>query len=316
MHHIPVLLEETLSGLKIQPHGTYVDCTLGGGGHSERIAERLSAEGRLIGIDQDVTALSIAAERLKHFPCRIDLVKRNFRQLAAVLDELNVREVNGVLFDVGVSSFQLDQAERGFSYNRDAPLDMRMDAAQTLSAYDIVNEWETDEMARLLWKYGEETFSRRIAAAITKCRKTKPIETTAELARIVKTAIPAAARRSGPHPARRTFQAIRIAVNDELHALKDGLEAAVNRTARGARICVITFHSLEDRIVKGVFRKASQGCVCPPDFPACVCEHRRLLKLVHRKPIVPDDDEVARNPRARSAKLRIAERLEGKSVEN
>lgn len=308
--HEPVLLQEVVTGLNIKPNGTYVDCTLGGAGHSERIARSLSGKGRLLGLDQDDAALQAARERLANIPCRIDLVKRNFRQLASVLDELQIEKVDGVLFDIGVSSYQLDKAERGFSYNREAPLDMRMDAANPLSAHDIINEWETGEIARILWKYGEEKFSRKIALAITKKREKKPIETTTELADIVKNAIPAAARRRGPHPAKRTFQAIRIAVNDELGALEAGLHAAVSRTTTGGRICVITFHSLEDRIVKELFREQSQGCTCPPDFPVCVCGNKQVLRTVNRKPIVPSASEVANNPRARSAKLRIAEKLE------
>lgn len=313
--HHPVLLEQAINGLNICPHGTYVDCTVGGAGHSEQIARRLSREGRLIGIDQDEEALAAARERLRHAACHIDLVKRNFRDLTSVLDELHLAEVNGVLFDIGVSSHQLDREKRGFSYNQEAPLDMRMDADNPLTAYEIVNEWSEEDMIQALWQYGEERFSRRIVQAIMRHREIKLIETTTELADIVKNAIPAAARRRGPHPARRTFQALRIVVNDELKALEEGLEAAIRRTASGGRICVMTFHSLEDRIVKVRFREASQRCTCPPDFPVCRCEHEHLLNIVNRKPIVPSEDEIAANPRARSAKLRIAEKVkEGRGV--
>lgn len=308
--HQPVLLQDTITGLNIQPNGTYVDCTLGGAGHSAHIAKELSNQGHLIGIDQDDTALRAARQRLGNVSCRLDLIKRNFRHLASVLDELKIAKVDGVLFDIGVSSHQLDQAERGFSYNQEAPLDMRMDVTRSLTAHDIVNAWDSKEIARILWRYGEEKFSRKIAQAIVKYRETKSIETTTELADIVKNAIPAAARRRGPHPARRTFQAIRIAVNDELGALEDGLDAAIDRTALGARICVITFHSLEDRIVKERFRQESQGCTCPPDFPVCVCGNKRVLKMINRKPLVPSEEDVIDNPRARSAKLRIAEKME------
>lgn len=308
--HQSVLLHEAITGLNIKPHGTYVDCTLGGAGHSLHIAERLSAAGCLIGLDQDDAALAAAKERLSGFDCRVELVKRNFRYLHDVLDELQIEMIDGVLFDIGVSSYQLDEAERGFSYNQEAPLDMRMNRDNLLSAYQVINEWEMNDIARMLWKYGEEKFSRRIAQAISGYREHKAIETTTELADIIKQAIPAAARRSGPHPARRAFQAIRIAVNDELGALEAGLETAVQRMAASGRISVITFHSLEDRIVKETFRKYSQGCTCPPDFPVCVCENKQVLQLVHRKPIIPSADEVRDNPRARSAKLRIAEKLE------
>lgn len=307
--HQSVLLEQAINGLNICPDGIYVDCTVGGAGHSEQIAHRLSRDGRLIGIDQDEEALAAARDRLRHARCHLDLVKRNFRDLSSVLDELHIAEVDGFLFDIGVSSHQLDRERRGFSYHQEAPLDMRMDMENPLTAYDVVNGWAPEDMVRALRQYGEERFSKRIVREIVCERENKPIETTTELADIVKNAIPAPARRRGPHPARRTFQALRIVVNDELKALEEGLEAAIRRTARGGRICVITFHSLEDRIVKGIFRKASQGCTCPPDFPVCRCGNDRLLNIVNRKPIVPTEDEVATNPRARSAKLRIVEKV-------
>lgn len=309
--HQPVLLHEVIAGLNIDPHGTYVDGTIGGAGHSTHIAHRLSAKGCLIGLDQDGIAIDAAEKRLKKFPCRLRLVKRNFRHLSEILDEFAIETIDGVLFDIGVSSYQLDAAERGFSYHQEAALDMRMDEDQPLSAYHIVNQWEAKDLARILSIYGEEKFANRIARAIAKCREDQAIKTTTELAEIIKKAIPAAARRRGPHPARRSFQAIRIAVNDELRALEEGLQTAIKRTRAGGRICVITFHSLEDRIVKETFREWSQGCTCPPDFPVCVCERKSLLRLVNRKPIVPSKDEINRNPRARSAKLRIAEKLKG-----
>lgn len=313
--HQPVLLREAITGLRIKPHGTYVDCTVGGAGHSTHIARQLSASGCLVGLDQDDAALTVARERLAQFDCRIELVKRNFRYLSDVLNELQIEHVDGVLFDIGVSSYQLDESERGFSYNHEAVLDMRMDQSNPLSAYHIVNEWEAGDIARILWKYGEERFSRRIAQAIIDFRERKRIETTTELSDIIKRAIPAAARRQGPHPARRSFQAIRIAVNDELVALEKGLDAAVKKTVKGGRICVITFHSLEDRIVKETFRSLSEGCTCPPDFPVCVCSNKRMLRIVNRKPILPSEDEVKQNARARSAKLRIAEKLEANESE-
>lgn len=308
--HTTVLFEQAIAGLNIRPNGTYVDCTLGGAGHSRRLAQLLSTEGHLIGIDQDEEALEVAKDRLQSAECRVDLVKRNFRHLPDILLSLGIKQVNGVLFDLGVSSPQLDKADRGFSYNREAKLDMRMDAAGPLSAWELINHWETDELARIFWAYGEERFSRRIARAITARRAVHPIETTTELADIIKQAIPAPARRHGPHPARRTFQAIRIAVNDELAALEEGLQAAVNHTATGGRVSVITFHSLEDRIVKQRFSQWSGRCTCPPDFPICQCGNKQIVKVVHRKPIEPSAQEKETNPRARSAKLRIAEKTE------
>lgn len=308
--HIPVLLEQIIRGLNIRPDGTYVDCTLGGAGHSIRIARELSENGQLIGIDQDAFALRVAKERLAGVMCRVHLVNDNFRYLSVILDRLNVSSVDGVLMDVGVSSFQLDQGERGFSYNYDAPLDMRMDRTHHVSAYDIVNDWEEEALSRVLWEYGEERFSRKIARAIVNYRKGKLIQTTGELADIVKGAIPAAARRRGAHPAKRTFQAIRIAVNDELSALEEGLKGAIDRLTPGGRLCVITFHSLEDRLVKRLFRAAADRCTCPPNFPTCVCGKKAVLRLINRKPIVPDEEEIKENPRSRSAKLRIAEKVE------
>lgn len=298
-----------MTGLHIREDGTYVDCTLGGGGHSARIAEALGPTGTLVGLDQDDTALAAAKTRLAPYPCRKHFVRSNFRHLADVLDDLRIEKVDGALFDIGVSSPQLDEASRGFSYHHDAPLDMRMDRSQSLTAYDVVNAWDTKALARMIRTYGEERFAQKIARAIVQSRAVQPIERTVQLAAIIKEAIPAPARREGPHPAKRTFQAIRIAVNDELGALEQGLAAAIARTARGGRIAVITFHSLEDRIVKQMFKREAETCTCPPDFPVCVCGNERSLKLVTRKPVKASTQELTYNPRARSAKLRVAEKM-------
>lgn len=313
-HHITVLLEEAVEGLHIKPDGIYVDCTLGGAGHSEQIASRLGSQGRLIALDQDDSAIRNANSKLQAYENQVTLVKSNFRHLKEVLLGLSVPicegipQVDGILFDLGVSSPQLDEAERGFSYNQEAGLDMRMDTSSALTAYDIVNGWKEEELAKILFEYGEEKFSRRIAARIVKERESEPIRTTIRLAEVIKEAIPAAARRTGPHPAKRSFQAIRIAVNDELGALRSALEQAVECLAPGGRIAVITFHSLEDRICKQTFAKETNRCTCPPDLPVCACGRKPLLKLVHRKPVLPSDQELLDNPRARSAKLRIAEK--------
>jgi len=313
-HHITVLKKEAVEGLNVRPDGIYVDCTLGGAGHSLEIASRLGDGGRLIGIDQDEAALEHAREKLAPYMDKVTLVKSNFRDLESVLRELElpraegVPQVHGILYDLGVSSPQLDEAGRGFSYNHDAELDMRMDRSSTLTAYDIVNTWSEQDIATILWEYGEEKFSRRIAAHIVRRRAARPIVTTGELAELIKEAIPAAARRTGPHPARRSFQAIRIAVNDELGALQDSLEQAVRCLAPEGRIAVISFHSLEDRIVKAFFAKFVERCQCPPDFPVCVCNKRQILRILTKKPIVAGDEELNLNPRARSAKLRIAEK--------
>ncbi|MFS8513477.1 MAG: 16S rRNA (cytosine(1402)-N(4))-methyltransferase RsmH, partial [Planifilum fulgidum] len=285
------------------------DCTPGGGGDSRRIADRLGPGGLLIGIDQDPYALEAAQKSLDGAGCRIRLVRSNFRRLAEILDELQIDEADGFLFDLGVSSPQLDQEERGFSYHRDAPLDMRMDPDREFTAYDLVNTWPEEEIARILSQYGEERFARRIAGRIVERRRRVPIRTTRELAEIIKESIPAAARRRGPHPARRSFQAIRIAVNDELGAFSSALDQAIKRLRKGGRICVISFHSLEDRICKRAFQAGERGCVCPSDFPVCVCNQRPFLRSVTKKPILPSPREVEQNPRARSAKLRIAEKI-------
>lgn len=316
-HHITVLKEEATEGLRIKPDGIYVDCTLGGGGHSSVILSKLSQGGRLIAFDQDDWALDNAKERLSSYADRLTLVKSNFRRLEQKLLEIEgvpqhngVPQVDGVLFDLGVSSPQFDEGERGFSYNADAPLDMRMDQAAKLTAREIVNEWPEREIARILFQYGEEKFSRRIAKVIAERREQEPIETTGQLVELIKEGIPAAARRTGGHPAKRSFQALRIAVNDELGAFEEGLHAAIRCLAPGGRVSVITFHSLEDRICKQIFVGYVEKCTCPPDFPMCVCGGKGLLKLINRKPLVPSDRELAENPRARSAKLRVAEKLE------
>lgn len=306
--HETVLREEAVDGLNIKPDGVYVDCTLGGAGHSRLIAERLGSSGTLIGLDQDQTALDHAKQRLKEVECNLHLVKTNFRRVKEVVEELGFNKIDGILFDLGVSSPQLDAGERGFSYHQDAPLDMRMDVQQELSAYHIVNHWPEEEIARILFEYGEEKFSRRIAQEIVKQRQLQPIETTLQLVDIIKQAIPAPARRTGPHPARRSFQAIRIAVNDELNVFRQALEQSVEILNPRGRICVITFHSLEDRICKKFFQDKAKGCICPPHFPVCTCDQRPLLHVVAKKPILPTKEEIERNKRARSAKLRIAEK--------
>ncbi|XEC96863.1 16S rRNA (cytosine(1402)-N(4))-methyltransferase RsmH [Paenibacillus tarimensis] len=313
--HITVLKEEAVDGLAVKPDGIYVDCTLGGAGHSELIVSRLGEGGRLIAFDQDDWALGNAQKRLAAYIHRVTLVKSNFRHLEEMLREQKVPEqdgipqVDGILFDLGVSSPQLDEADRGFSYNQDAPLDMRMDRDIELTAHKIVNEWEDREIARILSDYGEERFARSIAKQIVHARERKPIETTGELVELIKAGIPAAARRTGPHPAKRSFQALRIAVNDELGAEESALLQSVRCLKPGGRVSVITFHSLEDRICKQIFAKFVEKCSCPPDFPMCVCGAKGTIKLVNRKPIVPGEEELALNPRARSAKLRIAEKL-------
>lgn len=314
-HHITVLKEEAVAGLNIKPDGIYVDCTLGGAGHSASIASMLNGEGKLIAFDQDDLALANAETRLADYKDRIQLVKTNFRYIEETLLNCGVPQrdgipqVDGVLFDLGVSSPQLDEADRGFSYNHDAPLDMRMDRTGELTAYEIVNRWSEQEIARILFEYGEEKFSRRIAKTIVQARAQQPIESTGQLAELVKAGIPAAARRTGGHPAKRSFQALRIAVNDELGAFEEALHKTIRCLAPGGRVSVITFHSLEDRICKQTFASYIEKCTCPPDFPMCVCGKTSTLKLINRKPTLPSDEELDSNPRARSAKLRIAEKL-------
>ena len=305
--HKSVLLEECIENLNIRPDGIYVDGTLGLGGHSKEIVSRLSA-GRLIAIDQDETASARSRERLAPWTDRITFVHGNFRDLGRILDEAGITGADGMLFDLGVSSPQLDEAERGFSYMADAPLDMRMDQTAAVSAYDVVNTWDEAELRRILRDYGEERYASRIAAAIAKRREQKPIETTLELVDVIKSAMPAPALREKQHPAKRSFQAIRIAVNDELDAEREMLLAAMDRLAPGGRLCVISFHSLEDRIVKTAIREREDGCTCPRDFPVCVCGFQKTMQTVTR-PITAGEEELKTNPRARSARLRVAERL-------
>ena len=308
-HHISVLLEETIKGLVTNPAGTYVDCTLGGAGHSCRITELLQPEGRLIGIDQDEAAIEAASGKLQHAACRVDIVHRNFRELEQILAEQQASEVDGVLFDLGVSSYQLDTAERGFSYMQDAPLDMRMDPEAGFSAYDVVNTYSEDELNRIFKTYGEERWSRRIARFIVAAREETPVATTGELVDLVKRAIPAAVRNgSGGHPAKRIFQAIRIEVNDELGILERAFRTAVQHLKPGGRIAIITFHSLEDRIAKNTLRDMAKGCICPPELPVCMCHHKPEIRLLG-KPLQATAKELENNSRAKSAKLRIAEKL-------
>ena len=306
--HKPVLLQECLDGLNIRPDGIYVDGTLGRAGHSLEIVKRLTT-GRLICLDRDETAIEAAKERLADYMDRVTLVHSNFSRLADVLQELEIPKVDGMLFDLGVSSPQLDEAQRGFSYMQDAPLDMRMDATAALDACEVVNTWSEDELKRILFEYGEERYAPRIAKAIVQRRQEKKVETTLELVDIIKSAMPAAALREKQHPAKRSFQAIRIAVNDELGSVEKVMRDAIPCLNPGGRLAVITFHSLEDRIVKNAMAAASKGCTCPPSFPVCVCGKKPQVKLVTRKPIISGDEELERNPRARSAKLRICEKI-------
>lgn len=306
--HISVLLQECIDNLNIKPDGIYVDGTLGLGGHSYEIASRLTT-GRLIGIDRDETAIERAGKRLEPFRNVVTLVHGNFCDTASILDSLNIEAVDGLLFDLGVSSPQLDEAQRGFSYRAEAPLDMRMDASEGLTAYEVVNTWEETRLNRILWDYGEERYARRITAAILAARAQAPIESTTQLVDIIKSAMPAAALREKQHPAKRSFQAIRIAVNDELGAIAAMMETAPDKLKIGGRLCVISFHSLEDRIVKSGINARENGCVCPREAPICTCGFVKTLKSVSRKPILPSEEELEANPRARSAKLRVAERV-------
>ena len=307
-HHVSVLLEECIEGLNIKPDGIYVDGTLGGAGHSSRIAALLTT-GRHIGIDRDPVALKVAQERLAPWADRVTLVHSNFCEIRQVLDDLNIDGVDGILLDLGVSSPQLDEAERGFSYMLDAPLDMRMNSQDSLSAHTVVNTWSYEELKRILYDYGEERYAPKIAAAICSRREQKPIESTLELVDIIRSAMPAAALREKQHPAKRSFQAIRIAVNDELGSVEKVMEDAIPKLNPGGRLAVITFHSLEDRIVKNAMANAAKGCTCPPNFPVCVCGKKPKVKIITRKPIVSGEIELERNPRARSAKLRICEKI-------
>ena len=307
-HHVSVLLDACIDALAIRPDGVYVDGTLGGGGHSREIASRLTT-GHLIGIDRDETALAAAGERLAPFMDRVTLVHSNFCEMDSVIRSLGYPGVDGVLLDLGVSSPQLDESSRGFSYMADAPLDMRMDRGDTLTAYQVVNEWSYEELKRILFDYGEERYAPLIAGAICRRREQKPIATTLELVDIIRGSVPPAALREKQHPAKRSFQAIRIAVNDELGAVSKAMEAAIPMLNPGGHLAVITFHSLEDRIVKSAMAEAARGCTCPPSFPVCVCGKKPKVKLLSRKPVLPGPEELEENPRARSAKLRVCEKL-------
>ena len=306
--HIPIMLDDVLEGLAIKPDGTYVDGTLGGAGHSYEIAKRLSDKGCLIGIDQDIDAIKAATERLKDFQ-NIHIVRNNYVNIKSVLKELGIEKVDGILLDIGVSSYQLDNSERGFSYREDAPLDMRMDQSGDYTAQDIVNDYSEEELRRIISLYGEEKFAGRIASNIVKARETKRIETTFELNEIIKASIPAAARRTGGNPSKKTYQAIRIELNRELTVLEDALTDMIDALNPGGRLAIITFHSLEDRIVKNAFRTAENPCICPPEFPVCTCGRKPKGKVITRKPIVADSEELERNPRSSSAKLRVFERI-------
>ena len=307
-NHVSVLLNECLEGLNIKENGIYVDGTLGGAGHSSEILKRLSKEGRLIGIDQDTDALKAAKERLKDYS-NVTFVHSNFSNIENVLNNLNIDGVDGILMDLGVSSYQLDEGERGFSYMKDAPLDMRMNRENDFSAYNVVNEYSEEDLYRIIRDYGEEKFAKIIASFIVENRQEKNIETTLELVEIIKNAIPAKARREGPHPAKRTFQAIRIEVNSELSILNKTIEDGVEKLNKGGRMAIITFHSLEDRIVKNKFRDLAVSCRCPKEFPVCVCGEKAKVKIISRKAIEPTKEEVEINPRSRSAKLRVIEKL-------
>ncbi|WP_026975312.1 16S rRNA (cytosine(1402)-N(4))-methyltransferase RsmH [Alicyclobacillus contaminans] len=306
--HTTVLLEETVTALCPRDGGRYIDCTLGGAGHSERLLQRSEPGGQLLALDQDETALRHAEDKLRPYGDRVQLVHANFRRIREVVRELEFGPVDGVMFDLGVSSPQFDEADRGFSYRFDAPLDMRMDQTQPTTARDMVNGLDEAELIRIFTRYGEEKFSKSIARRIVHRRAVAPIETTGELAELIKEAIPAPARRTGPHPARRVFQALRIAVNDELGALEEALDGAFEVLKPGGRLAVITFHSLEDRIVKHQFQQWARGCTCPPDFPVCQCGNVPQATIVTRKPIVPSAAEEIENPRSRSAKLRVVEK--------
>ena len=306
--HVPVLLHECLDALALRPDGVYVDGTLGRAGHSLEIAKRLTT-GRLIGIDRDETAITAAEERLADYMDRVTLVHSNFDRVGEILDELGLDGADGMLFDLGVSSPQLDEAERGFSYMKDAPLDMRMDRSASLTARDVINDWSYEELRRILYEYGEERYAPVIARHICRAREQAPIERTGELVDIIKSAMPPQALREKQHPAKRSFQALRIAVNGELDALPPMLEAAVSHLHTGGRLAVISFHSLEDRIIKKSLQDMATGCTCPPNFPVCVCGKKPRIRLLSRKPIAADEAELERNPRSRSAKLRVAEKV-------
>ena len=307
--HRSVLLDECIESLNIKPNGIYVDGTAGGGGHSLEIVKRLTDGGRLIAIDRDDAAISAATERLHDYLDRVTFVRNNFSSAAEVVRELGIEKIDGILLDLGVSSYQLDTAERGFTHNTDAPLDMRMDRRGELDAYAVVNTYSFEELKRVIWEYGEERFAPKIASAIVRRREQKPIETTGELVDIIKSAIPAAAREGGHHPAKRTFQAIRIEVNGELDAIEPAIRRAKDIMNTGGRIVIITFHSLEDRIVKQTYADMASGCTCPRSLPICVCGKKPEVRVLTKKPILPSERELEENPRSRSAKLRVAERI-------
>lgn len=306
--HKSVLLEETIENLNIKPDGIYVDGTLGGGGHSYHIAEQLSSNGRLIGIDQDADAIAAATKRLEPFSDRVTIVRNNYCNFEQVLKELSIDKVDGIVLDLGVSSYQLDTAERGFTYKTDAPLDMRMDQRQQLTAKDIVNTYSEFDLYRIIRDYGEDRFAKNIARHIVSARQIKPIETTFELNEVIKAAIPMKVRAVGGHPAKKTFQAIRIELNHELDVLEDSIDTMIDHLNDKGRICIITFYSLEDRIVKTRFRNCENPCTCPPDFPVCVCGKKSKGKVITRKPIVPSEEELEENKRSKSSKLRVFER--------
>lgn len=306
--HKSVLLDESIEALQIKPDGIYVDGTLGGGGHSLEICKRLSEQGRLIGIDQDAAAIEAATRRLREYKDRVMIIRSNYCDMRRELGKLGISSVDGVILDLGVSSYQLDDADRGFTYREDVPLDMRMDQRQPLTARDVVNEYSEMELYRIIRDYGEDKFAKNIAKHIVNARKEKTIETTGELIHIIKAAIPAKVRAVGGHPAKRTFQAIRIEVNHELDVLRDSLDDMIDLLNDGGRICIITFHSLEDRIVKTIYRKNENPCTCPPEFPVCVCGKKSKGTVITRKPIVPGEAELEENSRSKSAKLRVFER--------
>jgi 16S rRNA (cytosine1402-N4)-methyltransferase len=305
--HVSIMLKECMEGLKINPNGIYVDGTLGGGGHTFKLLQYMD-RGKVIGIDQDTDALEAAGKRLSIFEDKFVPVHSNYSEIIKVLKDLDIKAIDGFLLDLGVSSFQLDEAERGFSYMNDGKLDMRMNQNDDFSAYDVVNTYTERELTEIIRDYGEENWANRIAKFIVEARSEKPIETTFELVDIIKKAIPASARKDGPHPAKRTFQAIRIEVNNELGIIEKTIEDAISVMNKGGRVAIITFHSLEDRIVKNTFKKLATGCTCPPEFPVCVCGGKPQVKIITKKPILPSELEIEENPRARSAKLRIAEK--------
>lgn len=307
-NHVSVLLDECIENLNIKEDGVYVDCTMGGAGHSKEIVKRLSDKGLFIGFDQDKNAIATAKERLSEYSDRVKFVHSNFENIKEELEKLGIDKIDGVLADLGVSSHQLDEADRGFSYMHDAPLDMRMDIRQSFSAYDVVNTYSEEDLARIIRDYGEDNWAKRIAKFIVEERQNKPIENTGELVEVIKKAIPKKARIDGPHPAKRTFQAIRIEVNNELGVINKMIRDAVSMMNKGGRVCIITFHSLEDRIVKNEFKELSLSCICPPALPICQCDKVSEVKVITRKPILPSDEEIEMNPRARSAKLRVAEK--------